>query len=231
MKTIGIIGGMSWESTSEYYRQINELTKSHLGGLHSAQIIIYSVDFDAVESLQSKGDWEELTRMMIDAAYRLKSAGAELLVIATNTMHKMADLVQRQVGLPLVHIADATAEAINQLGLKKVALLGTRYTMEQDFYKQRIKERYNIEVLVPEPDDMDKVHEVIFEELVLGDFYDESRYDILDIVDKLADQGAEGVILGCTELPLLIQQEHLQLPIFDTTKLHVNCAIRRALEQ
>lgn len=228
MKTIGMIGGMSWESSQEYYRIINEKTKEKLGGLHSAKSLLFSFDFHAVEELQAKGDWGKLTVMMIDAARQLQAGGADFLLICTNTMHKMADDITAQVDLPLLHIADATAEEILARGFSKVALLGTKFTMEQDFYKGRLQDKFNFEVIVPNEADRQIVHDVIYNELCVGDINDQSRQEFRRIIAELQAQGAEGVILGCTEIPLLIQQTDVELPIFDTTRIHAEAAVEFA---
>ena len=231
MKTIGLIGGMSWESSSEYYRIINQMVKERLGGLHSAQCILYSVDFQEIEKLQHQDEWEELTRLMIQFAEKLEDAGAELIVICTNTMHKMAEEVENSVTIPLVHIADATAQAIVEKGLKKLALLGTRFTMEEDFYKKRLEERYNIEVLIPPEADRKTIDSVIYHELCLRIIKRSSKERFKKIIKALALNGAEGVILGCTEIPLLISQEDVEIPLFDTTKIHAESAVEMALGQ
>lgn len=228
MKTIGMIGGMSWESSQEYYRIINEKTKEKLGGLHSAKSLLFSFDFHAVEELQAKGDWGKLTVMMIDAARQLQAGGADFLLICTNTMHKMADDITAQVDLPLLHIADATAEEILARGFSKVALLGTKFTMEQDFYKGRLQDKFNLEVIVPNEADRQIVHDVIYNELCVGTINDQSRQEYRRIIAELQAQGAEGVILGCTEIPLLIQQTDVELPIFDTTRIHAEAAVEFA---
>ena len=228
MKTIGMIGGMSWESSQEYYRIINEKTKEKLGGLHSAKSLLFSFDFHAVEELQAKGDWGKLTVMMIDAARQLQAGGADFLLICTNTMHKMADDITAQVDLPLLHIADATAEQILARGFSKVALLGTKFTMEQDFYKGRLQDKFGLEVIVPNEADRQIVHDVIYNELCVGTINDQSRQEYRRIIAELQAQGAEGVILGCTEIPLLIQQTDVELPIFDTTRIHAEAAVEFA---
>ena len=199
MKTIGLIGGMSWESTTEYYRTINEAVKEKLGGLHSARIVLYSADMEEITLLQHEEKWDKLTDLMIDAAKRVERSGADLLIICTNTMHKMAEQVARSIAIPLLHIADATAERIVSLNLKRVALLGTRFTMEQDFYKGRLRDRYNLKLKV--------------------------------IIERLVSNGAQGIILGCTELPLLIKQDDSPVPVLDTTRIHAEAAVEYALEQ
>jgi aspartate racemase len=229
MKTIGLIGGMSWESSLLYYQIINETVRERLGGLHSAQCLLWSFDFAAIETLQAAGDWAQAAQRMIDAAQRLERAGAECLVICTNTMHRMADEVQAAVSIPLLHIADATAEKVRAEGIRRVALLGTRYTMEQDFYKGRLIERYGLRVLIPDAAGIQTVHDIIYEELVRGIVRDPSRQQYQRVIDHLAEQGAEGVILGCTEITLLVKPEHSPLPLFDTTYLHAVAAVDWAL--
>jgi aspartate racemase len=229
MKVIGLLGGMSWESSLEYYRIINETVKQRLGGLHSAKCILYSVDFQQIETLQHEGNWDELTKIMIESALNLEKAGADMVLICTNTMHKMANEVKSAIKVPLLHIADAAAEKVREKNLKKVGLLGTKYTMEQDFYKGRIKEKYNIDVLIPDPDEREIVHDVIFNELCLGQIKKESRERYKEIIQNLIQKGAEGIILGCTEIPLLINQDDFDIPIFDTTTIHCYAAIDYAL--
>jgi len=215
MKTVGLIGGMSWESSSEYYRLINQMVKERLGGLHSAECILYSVDFEAIEKLQHQGEWEELTKMMIKYARRLEDAGAELIVICTNTMHKMAEEVQNSVSIPLVHIADATAEAILAKGLTRVGLLGTKFTMEEEFYRNRLNERYDIEVMIPPGSDRTVVDDVIYRELCRGIIKKSSKEKFRKIINTLARDGSQGVILGCTEIPLLVGQDDVDVPLFE----------------
>jgi aspartate racemase len=230
MKTIGLIGGMSWESSLEYYRIINETTKRKLGGFHSAKSILYSVDFEEIERLQHQGAWDDLTKVMIRAAQSLERAGAELLVICTNTMHKMADDVQTSIRIPLLHIADATAEQIKLLNLHTVGLLGTKFTMEQDFYRGRLSEKFGLEVLIPADDERDIVHRVIYDELCLGTIRESSKFEYLRIINNLVKRGAQGIILGCTEIPLLLKQEDVAVPIFDTTTIHAKHAVEVALK-
>jgi aspartate racemase len=230
MQTIGLIGGMSWESTAEYYRIINERVKERLGGWHSARIVLYSVDFAEVEELQQQGDWEQATTLMVDAGQRVKAGGADFVVICTNTMHRMADEIEQQCGLPVLHIADATAAAINRTGIETVGLLGTRYTMEQDFYRGRLETNHGLEVLIPDEDGRALVHDVIYDELCLGITKEESRLRYLEIIDDLASNGAEGVILGCTEIGLLVGPEHTTTALFDTTRIHAIAAADRAIE-
>jgi len=229
MKTIGLIGGMSWESSTEYYRIINQTVQERLGGLHSAQCILFSFDFQEIEHLQHQGAWEQLTELMIRAAQRLEGAGAELLIICTNTMHKMAEEVQSSVRIPLVHIADATAKAIIEKGLDKVALLGTRFTMEEDFYKKRLREKYELEVIIPSESNREVIDNVIYTELCRGILHQSSREQFKAIIEKLASNGAQGVILGCTEIPLLIGQRDAEMPLFDTTRIHAQAAVEMAL--
>lgn len=229
MKTIGLIGGMSWESSAEYYRIINQTTKEQLGGLHSAPIVIYSVEFNEIVRLQHEGKWDELTAIMVDAAKRLERAGADLVLICTNTMHKMTSEVEHATSLPLLHIADATATRIKEKRLKRVALLGTRFTMEQDFYKGRLAEKHGLDVIVPSAEDREIVHRIIYNELCQGTILDSSKKEYLRIITNLVSQGAEGVILGCTEIPLLVKQADVAVPIFDTTTIHAQEAVKMAL--
>ncbi len=229
MKTIGLIGGMSWESSAEYYRIINQATKEQLGGLHSAPIVMYSVEFNEIVRLQHEGKWDELTAIMVDAAKRLERAGADLVLICTNTMHKMASEVEHATSLPLLHIADATATRIKEKRLKRVALLGTRFTMEQDFYKGRLAEKHGLEVIVPSAEEMEIVHRIIYNELCQGTILDSSKKEYLRIINNLVSQGAEGVILGCTEIPLLVKQADVAVPIFDTTTIHAQETVKMAL--
>ena len=224
MKTIGLLGGMSWESTIPYYRQINQHIKQQLGGLHSAKIILYSVDFADIEALQRSGDWDKAGELLAEAAVKLQSAGADCLVLCTNTMHKVAAVIETAVTIPLLHIADATAEAIQLAGLNKVALLGTRFTMEQDFYKKRLTESYGLEVLVPDEESRALVHQVIYQELCLGVVKPDSRLQYQQIMADLVVQGAEAIILGCTEIALLVSAEDCAVPLFDTTALHAQKA-------
>ena len=229
MKTIGMIGGMSWESSIEYYRIVNEAAKEKLGGLHSAKSIMYSVDFAEIEILQSEGRWDEATQVMVEAAQRVEAGGADFLIICTNTMHKMADEVEKAIHIPLLHIADATARAIKAQGLGKVGLLGTKFTMEEDFYRGRLMDRHDLEVLIPEAEDREIVHRVIYDELVLGMIKPESRKQYKQIIEKLIAAGAEGIILGCTEIGLLVKNEDSRVPLFDTTIIHAITAVEYAL--
>lgn len=230
MKTIGLIGGMSWESTLEYYKILNESVKERVGGLHSARCVVYSFDFEEIEELQHQGNWNKLTELMIEAAQKLEKTGAELIIICTNTMHKMADEVQRAIKIPLIHIADATAEVTKEKRLKKVGLFGTKFTMEEDFYKKRITEKHGIEVIIPNKDERELIHNVIYNELCLGILNPESKARFKEIVENLISNGAEGIILGCTEIPLLIKQEDIQVPVFDTTTIHAKSAVEFALK-
>ncbi|KKL02220.1 aspartate/glutamate racemase family protein [Rheinheimera mesophila] len=230
MKTIGLLGGMSWESTIPYYRQINQRIKQQLGGLHSAKLIVYSVDFAEIEALQRSGDWDKAGELLAEAAVKLQAAGAECIVLCTNTMHKVAAAIEAAVTIPLLHIADATAEAIQAAGLHKVSLLGTRFTMEQDFYKKRLTDGYGLTVLVPDEDSRALVHQVIYQELCLGVVKDSSRLQYQQIMADLVAQGAEAVILGCTEITLLVSAEDCAVPLFDTTFLHAQKAADFALE-
>ena len=229
MKTIGLIGGMSWESSLEYYRIINQEVKARLGGLHSADCLMYSFDFAMIEALQASGDWEAAAEEMVKAAQRLERGGAACIVICTNTMHKLADAVQAQVDLPLIHIADPTAKAIKAQHIDHIGLLGTRFTMEQDFYKGRLQNVHGLNVHIPDDDGREIVHEVIYNELVLGDIRDTSRAQYVEQISALAAQGATGVILGCTEIGLLIKPEDSPIPTFDTTLLHAQAAVDFAL--
>ena len=231
MKTIGLIGGMSWESTVPYYRQINETIKQQLGGLHSARLVLYSVDFHEVERLQHAGDWDAAGVMMADAARALQAAGAEFIVLCTNTMHKVAPAIEAAVGIPLFHIADPTARAIKQAGMRKIGLLGTRFTMEQPFYKDRLRELHGLDVVVPGLEDRNIVHRIIYEELCLGQIVDASRDEYRRIIAALVEQGAEGIILGCTEISLLVAQQDASVPLFDTTSIHATSAALWALDQ
>lgn len=229
MKTIGLIGGMSWESTVPYYRQINEGIKARLGGLHSAKVVLYSVDFHEIEQLQRDGDWDAAGERLADAARRLQAAGADLLVLCTNTMHKVAPQIEAAVPIPLLHIADATAAAILAAGHRSVGLLGTRFTMEQDFYRQRLQERHGLQVIVPDADERSVVHDVIYDELCRGVVRDASRDRYRRIMDDLVAGGAEAIILGCTEIGLLVAAQDARVPLFDTTALHAAAAVEAAL--
>jgi aspartate racemase len=229
MKTIGLIGGMSWESSLEYYRILNETTKARLGGLHSARCILYSVDFAEIEALQHQDRWDDAARLMVAAGQSLESAGADFVVLCTNTMHKLADEIQANIHIPLLHIADATAEKIKAAGLSTVGLLGTRFTMEQDFYKGRLIDRFGLKVITPESPDRELVHRVIYDELCLGVIKQDSREHYIRIMDQLVQAGAQGIILGCTEIELLVHDGDSQVPLFPTTKIHAIAAVEYAL--
>lgn len=228
MKTIGLLGGMSWESTSLYYRLINEETRRRLGGLHSARVILFSVDFHEVEAMQSQGDWAAARALLSDAALRVERAGADFLLICTNTMHKVADEVAARINIPLLHLADATANRLTACGVSTVGLLGTRFTMEHAFYKDRLQQR-GITVLIPPADERRLVNRVIFEELCLGIVSDESRTAFLDIMDGLTRRGAEAVVQGCTEIGMLVQEGQTDITLFDTTRIHAEQAVAAAL--
>ncbi|CNF81719.1 putative aspartate/glutamate racemase [Yersinia bercovieri] len=230
MKILGLIGGMSWESTIPYYRMINQQVKEQLGGLHSAKIILYSVDFHEIEQLQVKGDWQSAAKVLSDAAVSLKLAGAEVVVVCTNTMHKVADDIEAASGLPLLHIADATAAQIKQQGINKIGLLGTRYTMEQDFYRGRLTEKHDIEVITPDSADREVINRIIYEELCLGVINDISRQAYRRIIGKLEQQGVQGIIFGCTEITLLVNAQDASVPVFDTTAIHAKAAAEYALK-
>jgi aspartate racemase len=230
MKTIGLLGGMSWESTALYYRAINEGIKERLGGLHSAQIVLVSVDFQEIETLQMSGSWHAAGERLAEAARQVEAAGAGFLLICTNTMHTVAPQIEDAISIPLLHIADATAERIKGQGLQTIGLLGTRFTMEQDFYAGHMREKHGLEVLIPPPEEREIVHSVIYDELVLGIVREESRQRYLQIMNNLQERGAEGIIEGCTEIVMLVQQEHTDIPLFDTTAIHAQSAVDQALE-
>jgi len=229
MKTIGLLGGMSWESTALYYRLINEAVRERLGGLHSARIAMISVDFQEVETLQGQGDWDQAGIVLSKDARRIEAAGAHLLLICTNTMHKVAPAVESALRIPLLHIADATARRIQDLGMNTVGLLGTRFTMEQDFYRGRLEDRHGLRVIVPPEEDRDLVHRVIYEELCMGTIKESSRDAFLKVMDRMRQQGVEAVIEGCTEIVLLVKQEHTDIPLLDTTAIHAQEAVTAAL--
>lgn len=231
MKTIGLIGGMSWESTVPYYRTINERVRDRLGGLHSARVALYSVDFADVEPMQRSGRWDEAGELLARAGRRVEAAGAELLVLCTNTMHKVAPAIEAAVSIPLLHIADPTAEAARAAGVGTVALLGTRFTMEQAFYRERLEKKHGLSVLVPPADDRETVHRVIYEELCRGVVREESRMQYREVVGRLVARGAEGVILGCTEIGLLVFPSDAPVPLFDTARLHAEAAVDLALRE
>lgn len=230
MKTIGMIGGMSWESTSSYYTALNEGVKAKLGGLHSAKICLYSVDFAEIERLQHQGKWDEMAVILTDVAKSVEAGGADFLMICTNTMHKVAPQIEAEIGIPILHIADATAHRLVADGIKRVGLLGTSFTMEQDFYKSRLIENFGIDVIIPDKDDRAIVHNVIYDELCKGIIKDESRAEYVRIVNELFTQGAQAVILGCTEIALLIKQTDTDVPLYDTTEIHAAQAVELAIK-
>jgi len=233
MKTIGVIGGISWVSSAEYYVLMNEMVEEELGGLHSAKVLMYSIEFGEFskqERLASQGDWEPLRRTMIDAAERLEMGGADFIIICSNTMHSTVDDIEAHVDIPVLHIADATGEKITEQGLTTVGLLGTKYTMEQGFYRERLEDTYGITVIVPNETEQEIVNAVIFDELCAEQITDASREKYIEIIDHLVEQGAEGVILGCTEIPLLVKQDDVDVPLFDTMTIHAEAAVRYALD-
>ena len=231
MKVIGLIGGMSWNSSLEYYRLINESVAEKLGGLHSARIVLYSLDFDEIEQAQHQGRWGDATNILTEAGSALKQAGADFLVICTNTMHKVAGAVADGVGLPLLHIGDVTGNAIKEQNLRAVGLLGTRFIMEEQFYRERLWEQSGVEALVPGEEERAMIHQIIYDELCQGEIKDSSRRACIDIINGLMGKGAEGIVLGCTELPLLIRPGDINVPLFDTTRLHAEEAIKMALAE
>lgn len=231
MKTIGLIGGMSWESTIPYYRIVNEVVKERLGGLHSAKVVLYSVDFQEMERLQRVGDWTGAGHVLAQAARSLQLAGADFLVLCTNTMHNIANTIENAVNIPLLHIADPTAREIKRSGINRVGLLGTRFTMEQAFYRDRLSDHHGIEVVVPSADDRELVHKVIYQELCLGRIINDSRLAYRCVIQRLVDDGAQGIILGCTEIPMLIGAQDSPVPVFDTTSIHAHSAADWALSE
>jgi aspartate racemase len=230
MKTIGLIGGMSWESSIEYYQIVNQAVRSKLGGLHSAKCVMYSVDFAEMEPLQHQARWNEATQLLITAARSVEKGGADFIILCTNTMHKVADEVQNQIDIPILHIADATAESVKARGMKKVGLLGTKFTMEEDFYKGRLIQKHNLEIVVPIAAAREVVHRVIYDELCIGEINPSSKIEYLEIIGRLAKEGAEGIILGCTEIGLLVKEEDSRIPLFDTTRIHAIAAVEYALK-
>ncbi|MFV8460615.1 aspartate/glutamate racemase family protein [Vibrio campbellii] len=226
MKTIGLLGGMSWESTMSYYKSINEGVKATLGGLNSAKICMYSVNFDEIEKLQHQGRWAETADILAEAALSVEKGGADFILICTNTMHKVVPEIEQKITVPILHIADTTAQKLLEQGVKKVGLLGTAFTMEQDFYKGRLTDKFGIDVVVPDENERKQVHDIIYQELCRGEIKEESRAIYSQIIEKLSQQGAEAVILGCTEIALLIQQQHTDVPLFDTTAIHAEAAVR-----
>lgn len=231
MKTIGLLGGMSWESTVTYYRAINEGVKNALGGLHSAKIAMYSVDFEPIEKLQHAGNWDDMATILSDAALGIQAAGADFLLIGTNTMHKVAPQIEAAIDIPLLHIADAIAQALIEQQIHTVGLLGTAFTMEQDFYSGRLNQKYGLNVLIPDEHDRKLVHQVIYEELCLGTVADASKTEYLRIIQALSERGAEGIILGCTEIGMLIKQTDTDVKLFDSTVVHAAKAVDYALEK
>jgi len=230
MKTIGLLGGMSWESSALYYRKINELIRQKLGGFHSAKIVMVSLDFHEVESYQMKNQWEQAGELLAKSARKLEGVGADFLVLCTNTMHKVASQIEKEINIPLLHITDATAEAIKERGIEKVGLFGTKFTMEENFYVDRLRINHGLQVLIPNQEDRQLVHRVIFDELVLGKINPISRIEYLRIMRGLVDQGAEGVIEGCTEIAMLVGKEDTDIPLFDSTSIHAKKAVDFALE-
>jgi aspartate racemase len=231
MKTIGLIGGMSWESTLEYYRIINEAVKEKLGGFHSAEMVLYSVDFAEVEALQHRGEWERAAVLLTAAARRVEAAGADFALLATNTMHRVFDEIQKGIRIPLLHIADVTGREIQARGLKRIGLLGTRFTMEQEFYKGKLAREFGIEVLIPDEAERQAIHGILYNELCLGAVKDASREVFRKIIGGLESRGAQGIVLGCTEIPLIVKQKDYGLPLFDTTDLHARAAVDLALSE
>jgi len=231
MKTIGLLGGMSWESTESYYRLLNETVKERLGGLHSAKVVLHSVDFAEIEQLQHLGEWDKTAEILKKAAQGLEKAGADFILICTNTMHLVAPQIQAGINIPLLHIADATAEEIVKANIQKIGLLGTAFTMEEDFYKGQLQNKYHLDVITPNSNDRKIVHQIIYDELCLGNIQNNSRKEYLRIIDDLVKQGAEAIILGCTEIALLIEPQHTKVKLFDTTRIHALKAIEIALDE
>lgn len=230
MKIIGLIGGMSWESSAEYYRIINETVNERLGDLHSAKCLMYSLDMNEINILQHENRWDEVSILAVDAAKRLERGGAEFIVLCTNTVHKLAENIEMSVNIPLLHIADATAKAIKNKQMSKVGLIGTKFTMEHEFYKGRLNEKHGIEVVIPNEEDRQVIHDVIYNELCKGEINDISRQKFIEIINHLIEDGAEGIILGCTEIPLLVREEDVEVPIFNTTRIHAEAAVDYALQ-
>ncbi len=229
MKTIGLVGGMSWESTLEYYRIINEEVKARLGGFHSGKIVLYSVDFAGIEAMQHRGEWDPMAVILADAFRSVEKAGAEVGILCTNTMHKVYDKLQAAVRIPILHIVDVTAAEIKARGLTRVGLLGTKFTMEQDFYRDRLAKGHGIDVLIPGPEERDAIHAILYSELCLGQVKDASRAVFNAIIGRLRERGAQGVVLGCTEIPLIVRQADHDIPVFDTTAIHAKAAVDFAL--
>ena len=230
MKTIGLLGGMSWESTVEYYRLLNESVKAELGGLHSAKILMYSVDFEELVTLKHQGNWAKIGRILSTAATQLEGAGADCLLLATNTMHKVAEAITLSTTIPFIHIADATADAIKQQSINRVGLLGTRFTMEESFYKDRLIHQHGLAVQVPSSEERDRIHDIIYDELCLGEIKDSSRDYFRQSIAHLVDCGAEAIILGCTEIGLLVSTKDSSVPVFDTTEIHTKAAVSWAIQ-
>lgn len=230
MKTVGLIGGMSWESTTDYYQKINVGIKEHLGGLHSGKILMYSFDFQEIEDLQHKNEWDELAKLLSEAGNNLKKAGADFLAICTNTMHKVADRVEEEVGLDILHIADMTAKEIINEKIKTVGLLGTNFTMSEDFYKKRLYDKYGINILIPKESEREVIHKIIYDELCCGQIKEESKKEFIKIINNMKMEGIEGIILGCTEIPMLIQQKDLDIKVFDTAEIHSKYIVKMMLE-
>ena len=231
MNKIGLLGGMSWESTQSYYRIINQGVNAKLGGLHSAEMVLYSIDFAPIEQLQKLGDWDAMAKILINAAQSIEKAGADALLICTNTMHKVADQVAAEIDIPLLHIADATGEVLQQQGINTVGLLGTAFTMEQEFYRERLQQKFGLEVLVPDTEARQTVHRIIYDELCAGKILSESKAAYLDIIHDLAQRGAQAVILGCTEIGLLVQQQDTEVKLLDTTAIHAEKAVAFAVAE
>ncbi len=230
MKTIGLLGGMTSESSGEYYKLINLLVREKLGGIHSAQLVMYSVDFAPIEDMMEAGEWEQITAILADCARRIEKAGADFLVICTNTMHMLADDIQKQIGIPILNIIDAAAAEIKRRGINTIGLLGTRFTMEQDFYKGRLMEKHQLKVLIPSPEDITVIHRIIMDELSTGVINDVAKKKYWQIINRLVEQGAGGILLGCTEIPLLVKEEEGNVPLFDTTGIHAAAAVDFALK-
>lgn len=226
---VGLIGGMSWESSAAYYKLINLAVKQRLGGYHNARSLMFTVDFDEIEGLQARGEWQAAGEILADAACRLERAGAGLILLCTNTMHVVADQIQSAIAVPFLHIVDPTAAALERAGIERVGLLGTRYTMEMDFYRRRLETEHGLTVLVPEATDRSRVHSIIFDELVHGEIWEGSRAAYLDVIARLGERGAQGVIFGCTEIGLLLSADQVSMPVFDTTRLHALAAVDWAL--
>lgn len=231
MKTIGLLGGMSWESTALYYKLINEEVKKQLGSLHSAKIVLYSVDFDEIEKLQHQNKWEQTADILSNASKNIQNAGADFLVICTNTMHKVAPIIQKNIKIPILHIARATAQELENKGVKKVGLLGTAFTMKEDFYKKEIENNFDIEIIIPNEDDIKIIHKIIYDELCLGVINESSKKEYLRIINSLVEVGAQGVILGCTEIGMLVKQEDTNVSLFDTTLIHALECVKMALKK